>query len=255
LIRDLQGKTVLVTGGTRNLGLAMAKRLATAGALVAMNHATNAAAAEAAVAAIASEGGQAFAIEAKLGEPGAIDALVAALAADLQRRTGSGRLDILVNNVGGGPYGTIATTTPDEYDWTFAQNVRSPFFLTQALLPRLNDGGRIINISSAASRLAGKDFIAYSMSKAAVDMFTRVLAKELGPRRINVNSVQPGFNVTDANADLLKNAELRKQIEAQTLFGRFGEPRDIAEVVHFLASPAGAWVTGQTIEASGGFSF
>ena len=93
------------------------------------------------------------------------------------------------------------------------------------------------------------------MSKAAVDMFTRVLAKELGPRRINVNSVQPGFNVTDANADLLKNAELRKQIEAQTLFGRFGEPRDIAEVVHFLASPAGAWVTGQTIEASGGFSF
>jgi len=246
---------VLVTGGTRNLGLAMAKRLATAGALVAMNHATNAAAAEAAVAAIASEGGQAFAIEAKLGEPGAIDALVAALAADLQRRTGSGRLDILVNNVGGGPYGTIATTTPDEYDWTFAQNVRSPFFLTQALLPRLNDGGRIINISSAASRLAGKDFIAYSMSKAAVDMFTRVLAKELGPRRINVNSVQPGFNVTDANADLLKNAELRKQIEAQTLFGRFGEPRDIAEVVHFLASPAGAWVTGQTIEASGGFSF
>jgi NAD(P)-dependent dehydrogenase (short-subunit alcohol dehydrogenase family) len=255
LIRDLQGKTVLVTGGTRNLGLAMAKRLATAGALVAMNHATNAAAAEAAVAAIASEGGQAFAIEAKLGEPGAIDALVAALAADLQRRTGSGRLDILVNNVGGGPYGTIATTTPHEYDWTFAQNVRSPFFLTQALLPRLNDGGRIINISSAASRLAGKDFIAYSMSKAAVDMFTRVLAKELGPRRINVNSVQPGFNVTDANADLLKNAELRKQIEAQTLFGRFGEPRDIAEVVHFLASPAGAWVTGQTIEASGGFSF
>jgi len=246
---------VLVTGGTRNLGLAMAKRLATAGALVAMNHATNAAAAEAAVAAIASEGGQAFAIEAKLGEPGAIDALVAALAADLQRRTGSGRLDILVNNVGGGPYGTIATTTPDEYDWTFAQNVRSPFFLTQALLPRLNDGGRIINISSAASRLAGKDFIAYSMSKAAVDMFTRVLAKELGPRRINVNSVQPGFNVTDANADLLKNAELRKQIEAQTLFGRFGEPRDIAEVVHFLASPAGAWVTGHTIEASGGFSF
>lgn len=246
---------MLVTGGTRNLGLGMAKRLATAGALVAMNYASNAAAAEAAVAAIASEGGQAFAIEAKLGDPGAIDALVAALAADLQRRTGSGRLDILVNNVGGGPYGTIATTTPDEYDWTFAQNVRSPFFLTQALLPCLNDGGRIINISSAASRLAGKDFIAYSMSKAAVDMFTRVLAKELGPRRINVNSVQPGFNVTDANADLLKNAELRKQIEAQTLFGRFGEPRDVAEVVHFLASPAGAWVTGQTIEASGGFSF
>jgi 3-oxoacyl-[acyl-carrier protein] reductase len=255
LIKDLEGKTVLVTGGTRNLGLGMAKRLAAAGSLVAMNHAGNAEAAAAAVAAIALEGGQAFAIEAKLGEPGATEALVAALDTELRRRTGSGRLDMLVNNIGGGPYGTIASTTPEEYDWTFAQNVRSPFFLTQALLPRLNDGGRIINISSAASRLAGKDFIAYSMSKAAVDMFTRVLAKELGPRRINVNAVQPGFNVTDANAELLQNAELRKQVEGQTLFGRFGEPRDIAEVVHFLASPAGAWVTGQTIEASGGFSF
>lgn len=254
MTKYLEGKTALVTGGTRNLGRAMAERLATSGALVAVNYAGNAAAAEATLASIASRGGEAFAIKAKLGQPGADEALIDALDTELKRRTGSGRLDILVNNIGGGPYGTIASTTPEEYDWTFAQNVRSPFFLTQALLPRLSDGGRVINISSAASRLAGKDFVVYSMAKAALDMFTRVLAKELGPRRINVNSVQPGFNVTDSNSDVFGNPEMRKQVEAQTAFGRFGEPSDIAEVVHFLASPAGRWVTGQTIEASGGFN-
>jgi 3-oxoacyl-[acyl-carrier protein] reductase len=250
----LEGKTALVTGGTRNLGRGISERLAASGAIVAVNYASNTAEAEVMLAAIASRGGEAFAVKAKLGELGANEALVAALDIELKRRTGSGRLDILINNIGGGPYGTIASTTPEEYDWTFANNVRSPFFLTQALLPLLNDGGRVINISSAASRLAGKDFIAYSMSKAALDMFTRVLAKELGPRRINVNSVQPGFNVTDSNADILANADMRKQVEAQTAFGRFGEPSDIADVVHFLASPAGGWVTGQTIEASGGFN-
>ncbi|MGB8363123.1 MAG: SDR family NAD(P)-dependent oxidoreductase [Rhizomicrobium sp.] len=249
----LEGKTALVTGGTRNLGRGMAERLAVSGAIVAVNYASNAEAAEQAVAAIAAHGGQAFAIKAKLGEPGANEALVEVLDAELKRRTGKGGLDILVNNIGGGAYGSVATTTPEQYDETFANNVRSPFFLTQALLPHLNDGGRVINISSAASRLAGTDFIVYSMSKAALDMFTRVLAKELGPRRINVNSVLPGFNVTDTNTDVLENPEMRKQIEALTAFGRFGEPSDIAEVVHFLASPAGRWVTGQTIEASGGF--
>ena len=250
----LEGKTALVTGGTRNLGRGMAERLAASGAIVAVNYASNAATAAQAVAAIAALGGQAFAVRAKLGQPGAIETMVEALGAELKRRTGSERLDILVNNIGGGGYGTIGSTTAEEYDSIFANNVRSPFFLTQALLARLNDGGRIINISSAAARLAGKDFIAYSMSKAALDMFTRVLAKELGPRHINVNCVQPGFNVTDTNSDVLENLEMRRQIENLTAFGRFGTPEDIAEVVHFLASPAARWVTGQMIEASGGFN-
>jgi NAD(P)-dependent dehydrogenase (short-subunit alcohol dehydrogenase family) len=252
--KGLQGKTALVTGGTRNLGLAMAKRLAASGALVAVNYAGNAQAAQLAIASIEADGGQAFAIQARLGEPGATEALVEALDAELTRRTGSTRLDILVNNIGGGDYGTIASTTPEQYDHIFSNNVRSPFFLTQALLPRLNDGGRVINISSSASRLAGKDFIAYSMSKAALDMFTRVLAKDLGARHINVNGVQPGFNRTDTNSDVLENAQMRKQIEGMTAFGRFGEPSDIADVVYFLASPESRWVTGQTVEASGGFN-
>jgi 3-oxoacyl-[acyl-carrier protein] reductase len=250
----LEGKTALVTGGTRNLGLGMAKRLAASGAIVAVNYASNSAAAEEAVAAIAAEGGQAFAIEARLGTRGAQEALVQALGMELVRRTGRQTLDILVNNIGGGNYGTIASTSPEEFDEIFANNVRTPFFLTQALLPLLSDGGRVINISSAASRLAGVDFIAYSMSKAAVDMFTRVLAKDLGRRHINVNAVMPGFNATDSNIGVLEDAQARKQIEAMTAFGRFGEPSDIADVVHFLASPGSRWVTGQIIEASGGFN-
>jgi NAD(P)-dependent dehydrogenase (short-subunit alcohol dehydrogenase family) len=253
LTRDLEGKTALVTGGTRNLGRGMAERLAAAGAIVAVNYAGDVRAAEETVAAIAGQGGQAFAIKARLGAPGANEAVVEALVPELRRRTGRGGLDILVNNIGGGDYGTVVTTTPEQYDETFANNVRSPFFLTQALLPHLNDGGRVINISSSASRLAGPDFIVYSMSKAALDMFTRVLAKELGPRRINVNAVLPGFNVTDTNAEIIANPEMRKQVEEMTALGRFGEPEDIAEVVHFLASPAARWVTGQIIEASGGF--
>jgi NAD(P)-dependent dehydrogenase (short-subunit alcohol dehydrogenase family) len=250
----LEGKTALVTGGSRGLGRGMSERLAASGALVAVNYAANETAAKDTVAAIEAAGGQAFAVQARLGEPGAHRALAEAVAAEFRRRTGSPGLDILVNNIGGGDYGTIASVTPEQYDQTFSNNVRSPFFLTQALLPHLNDGGRVINISSSASRLAGVDFIVYSMSKAALDMFTRVLAKDLGPsRRITVNAVLPGFNETETNEHLAGDPEARRQIEEMTALGRFGLPSDIAEVVHFLASPAGGWLTGQIIEASGGF--
>jgi 3-oxoacyl-[acyl-carrier protein] reductase len=252
-MKVLEGKTALVTGGTRGLGRAMAERLAASGAIVAVNYASNAEAAQRTVGTITAAGAQAFAVQAKLGAPGANEALVSALDAELRRRTGQGGLDILVNNIGGGEYGTIASTTPELYDVTFQNNVRSPFFLTQALLPHLRDGGRVINISSAAARLAGTDFIVYSMSKSALDMFTRVLAKSLGPRRITVNSVLPGFNVGETNTHVTEDPVKRKQIEDLTVLGRFGEPTDIAEVVHFLASPAGGWLTGQIIEASGGF--
>jgi NAD(P)-dependent dehydrogenase (short-subunit alcohol dehydrogenase family) len=252
--RVLEGKTALVTGGSRGLGRGMSERLAASGALVAVNYAANEKAAAETVAAIQASGGQAFAVQAKLGEPAAARTLADAVTAEFRRRAGKPGLDILVNNIGGGEYATIASVTPEEYDQTFSNNVRSPFFLTQALLPHLNEGGRVINISSAASRLAGVDFITYSMSKAALDMFTRVLAKDLGPaKRITVNAVLPGFNETETNEHLMNDPAARKQIEDMTLLGRFGTPTDIAEVVHFLASPAGGWVTGQIIEASGGF--
>ncbi len=254
MTKDLEGKTALVTGGVRGLGRGIAERLARAGAIVALNYASNDAAAQETLATIERHGGTAFTAKAKIGAPGANEHLLAALDEEFTRRTGGKRLDILINNIGGGTYGSVATTAPELYDQVFENNVRAPFFLTQALLSRLTDGGRVINISSAAPRLAGVDFVAYSMAKAALDTFTKVLAKEVGHRKITVNAIAPGFNATETNAGLTSDAVARKRIEDMTLFGRFGEPGDIADIVHALASPAGRWVTGQIIEASGGFA-
>jgi len=253
--KELEGKTALVTGGARGLGRAMVEKLADSGALVLFNYATSRNAAESLVESIHSRGGRAVAMEAALSDLDSIRRFATEIEAVLTSRTGSGDLDILINNIGGGSYATIPSTTEEYYDETFNNNVRIPFFLTQALLPRLREGGRVVNISSAASRLAGKDFVVYSMSKASLDMFTKVLAKELGPKRIPVNSVCPGFNATESNAAELNNEALKKQIENNTLLGRFGEPEDIADIVYALVSPEGRWVTGQVIEASGGFNF
>jgi NAD(P)-dependent dehydrogenase (short-subunit alcohol dehydrogenase family) len=254
MTRDLEGKTALVTGAVRGLGRGIAERLAEAGAIVALNYASNDAAALDTLASIERKGGAAFTVKAKIGAPGATERLLATMDEELTRRVGRINLDILVNNIGGGTYGSVATTTVEHYDQVFENNVRAPFFLTQALLPRLSDGGRVINISSAAPRLAGVDFVSYSMAKAALDTFTKVLAKEIGRRKITVNAVAPGFNATETNTELTDDPAARKRVEDMTLFGRFGEPADIADIVHALASPAGRWVTGQIIEASGGFA-
>lgn len=249
----LAGKTALVTGASRGLGRGIAQRLAASGALVCINYASNHRAANETLASIEAVGGNAFLLQQTLGADGSAEALTAALTAEIGRRTGSDQLDILVNNVGGGDYGDVHGMTGPVYDKVMSDNLRSPFFVTQALLPYLREGGRVINISSAASRLALKETIVYCMSKAALDMFTLVMAKELGPRKITVNSVLPGFNATEANAREFNDPATRKAIEDMTTLGRFGQPEDIAEVVHALASPAMGWVTGQCIEASGGF--
>lgn len=249
----LAGKTALVTGASRGLGRGIAQRLAASGALVCINYASNHQAANVTLASIEAAGGNAFLLQQMLGADGSAEALTAALMAEIASRTGSDKLDILVNNVGGADYGDVHTITGPVYDKVMSDNLRSPFFVTQALLPHLREGGRVINISSAASRLALKETIVYCMSKAALDMFTLVMAKELGARKITVNSVLPGFNATEANAREFNDPATRKAIEDMTTLGRFGQPEDIAEVVHALATPAMGWVTGQCIEASGGF--
>ena len=249
----LAGKTALVTGASRGLGRGIARRLAASGALICINYASNHQAANDTLASIEAAGGNAFLLQQMLGADGSAEALTAALMAEIASRTGSDKLDILVNNVGGGDYGDVHTITGPVYDKVMSDNLRSPFFVTQALLPHLREGGRVINISSAASRLALKETIVYCMSKAALDMFTLVMAKELGARKITVNSVLPGFNATEANAREFNDPATRKAIEDMTTLGRFGQPEDIAEVVHALATPAMGWVTGQCIEASGGF--
>lgn len=245
---DLVGKTALITGGSRGLGLAMAERLAGAGARVAVNYAANADAADAAVAKIVSAGGQAFALQGKLRGEAEAKALTGALLDQLP-----GKLDILVNNIGGGDYATMADVDEEFFDDLFANNVRAAFFLTKALAPHLADHGRVINISSTGSRLTDPGIIVYTMAKAAVEAFTRVLAAELGPRGITVNAVAPGFTAGETNAHVLEDPQIAAQVIDFTALRRFGQPEEIADIVVALAGPAGRWITAQTIDASGGF--
>ncbi|RYD87953.1 MAG: SDR family oxidoreductase, partial [Sphingomonadales bacterium] len=202
-------------------------------------------------AAIEAQGGRAFHVQAEIGPPGGVEAMVAALDAGLRER--DAELDILVNNIGGGIYEPFAETGIETLDWSLNLNIRIPFLITKALVGRIREGGRVINISSAGSRIADPNIIAYGMTKAAIDYFTRALAKELGPRRITVNAVGPGTTNVETNFESLKDPAVVKLIADDTALGRIGEPRDIAEVVHMLASDAGRWLTAQIIEASGGY--
>jgi NAD(P)-dependent dehydrogenase (short-subunit alcohol dehydrogenase family) len=251
--KDLAGKTALVTGGSRGLGQAIAERLASAGALVAVNYAGNRQAAEATVARIDASGGQAFAVQAKLGGLVEAEKLAAAVEKEFVRRTGSNALDILVNNIGGGDYAPILEVTEEFYDQMMSNNLRAAFFLTKVLHPRLSDFGRVINLSSVGARLTDPGIVVYTMAKAAVDAFTRVLAAELGPRGITVNAVAPGFTAGETNDYIAQDPVAAKTVTDVTALRRFGQPEEIADVVYALASPLGRWVTAQCVEASGGF--
>ncbi len=251
--KDLAGKTALVTGASRGLGVHMAMRLARAGALVAVNYASDENAANETVRKIEEEGGQAFTIQAKLGGEAAAKDLAERLVEELTARTGSDKLDILVNNIGGGDYGPITEVDEAFYDQMMANNLRGPFFLTRALYDRISDFGRVINISSVGSRLTDPNIIVYTMAKAAVEAFTRVLAQDLGKRGITVNSVGPGFTAGPTNDYIVQDPVAAKGVTDVTALNRFGQPEEIADIVYALASPLGRWVTAQNIEASGGF--
>lgn len=250
--KELEGKTALVTGGSRGLGREIAMRLAEAGALVVINFSSDEAAAAETVTRIEHAGGRAFALQAKLGGFAAAESLASSLDMRLQQAGFTG-LDILINNVGGATYGTIVDMDEVRYDMTMESNVRAAFFTTKALYSRLNDCGRVINVSSISSRLTIPGIIVYTMAKAAIEAFTRVLAQDLGARGITVNSISPGFTVGDTNVHILKDPERAKRVTEATALGRYGEPTDVADMVYALASPLSRWVTGQNIEVTGGF--
>jgi 3-oxoacyl-[acyl-carrier protein] reductase len=244
----LTGKTALVTGASRGIGRAIAERLARDGARVGVHYNAREGAARQTVTAIEAAGGSAFAIRAELGAPGDAEALWTAFDAHADG------LDILVNNAGIADLGGITDTAPETFGRLFAVNTRAPFFVTQLGLGRLRDGGRIVNVSTSFTLgKANPQLIAYAMTKAAIDVFTAALAKELGPRGITVNAVNPGAIDTDLNAWWLRSDdEARAAAAARSPLARVGEPGDVAGVVAFLASADAGWVTGQLLDTTGG---
>jgi 3-oxoacyl-[acyl-carrier protein] reductase len=249
-----EGRTALVTGASRGLGRAVAEDLAERGALVAINYASNDRAARATLESIEAKGGKAFLIKKSQGSYEAALELAADLEAELKKRTGSADLDILINNAGGGPVANIDATTPEIFEKILSDNLRGPFYVTKVLKPRLRRGGRVIFVSSLGARNALPDYVVYALSKSAVETFTVVMAKELGPRGITVNCVMPGLIASDANADIRADPATRQYLEANTALRRLGEPSDFSGVVLSLVSAQMGYVTAQVIEVSGGMS-
>ncbi|MFJ5677940.1 SDR family oxidoreductase [Streptomyces sp. NPDC093097] len=251
----LHGKIALVTGGSRGIGRAIAERLGRDGAVVALTYARDAAAADDVVARIRKDGGRAVALHAPLGHRGDAAALWSAFDERLTEHTPetAPAVDIIVNNAGIGMLASLPALTEDAFDEVFAVNVRAPFFVVREGLTRLRDGGRIINISSGAGRLAMPQAIAYGATKGALDNFTLNLAQDLGARGITANSVAPGIIDTDVNAAWLRgNPAAEADAAARAALGRVGQPDDVADIVAFLASHDARWITGRVIDATGG---
>ena len=240
-------RVALVTGASRGIGAAVAKRLAADGFAVAVNYAGNAAAANATVAAIEAEGGRAIAVRADVARVHDVKAMFATIEEKL------GRVDILVNNAGILPYVTIAETTDEQFERTMAINVTGTFNTMREAATRLNDGGRIVNFSTSVLHMAPPTYGVYVATKGAVEALTRVFAKELRGRGITCNAVAPGPVATELFLNG-KSEELIQQIARSAPLERLGQPEDIAGVVSFLAGPDGGWVNGQILRANGGMA-
>lgn len=244
---SLQGKVALVTGASKGIGAAIARELAARGAAVAVNYSGSKAAAENVVAEIKNAGGTAIAVQANLADPESIGPLVEKTAKQL------GPIDVLVNNAGIYDFSPIESVTPEQFTRQFNLNVLGLLLTTQAALGHFSPrGGSIINIGSvAASGVPGASV--YSGTKGAVNSITVALSKELGPKQIRVNALNPGMVETEGvHAAGFIGSDFHKQAIADTPLGRIGQPNDIAEIAAFLASDDSVWVSGQTIQASGG---
>lgn len=247
---SLKNKIAFVTGASRGIGKAIALRLAQDGAFVILQYAKNKSAAEQLLKEIKQRGSDGELVCADFNSAQAVETLFEQIdkILDIQKA----KIDILINNAGIGCIQGIEEMTDAKFTELLSINVKAPFFVTQKALPRMNDGGRIVNLSSVVTRMAMPDVGAYSMTKSSLDTMTLWLAKKLGPRQITVNSVAPGIINTDMNADGLAIPQARKYMESISVFNRVGEPDDIADVVAFLASDDARWISGQRLEVSGG---
>ncbi|TGJ82057.1 hypothetical protein E0Z10_g6703 [Xylaria hypoxylon] len=246
---NLQGKVVIITGGTKGIGLAVAQRVSAAGANVVINYSRDASAAEAALASLPATGGssdRALVVQADASSPAQMQDLVERTVAKF------GRIDIIVANAGTMPLQDLEHVTESTFDSTFALNVKGPFFLTQAASPHMMPGGRVIFISTGVAKASGvlPAYGLYAATKGAVEQLTRVFAKDLGREGITVNAIAPGPTDTELFREGKSEAMIRG-IASANPFNRLGSPSEIAEVVAFIASPESSWVSGQIIGANG----
>ncbi len=247
----LDGKSALVTGASRGIGRATALRLAAEGALVAIHHGHSVDAAREVVGTIEASGGRAFPVEADLLRSSSIPLLFERLDAELTRRTGSDELHVLVNNAGVDRRGVLEDIAEAELDHIIQVNLKAPFLILQHASRRMPSGGRIINVSSMATRAAFPEMAAYAPTKAALESLTLLLAAHFGPRGITVNAVLPGATATKLNPRA-SDPEIGREIAKTVALGRVGQPEDVADVIAFLASEGARWITGERLQVSGG---
>ncbi len=244
----LTGKVAVVTGASKGIGAGIAKALGREGASVVVNYSSSKEGADKVVAAIEAAGGKAVAVGGSVADAAGIKALFSATAEAF------GKVDVLVNNAGLYAFAGIADITAEEIDSIFGVNVKGLLLTTQAALKLFPaEGGSIINIGSVVSDVTPPNSTIYTGTKGAVDVITKVLAKELGPKKIRVNSVNPGFTNTEGTVTAgFSGTDVEKAYVAQTPLGRAGQPDDIADVVAFLASDDARWITGSLVQAGGG---
>jgi 3-oxoacyl-[acyl-carrier protein] reductase len=245
----LKGKIAVVTGASKGIGAAIAEHLAAEGAAVVVNYSSSKAGADAVVKRILQKDGKAVAVQADVAKAEDIQRLFAET-----KKAFGGKLDILVNNAGIYEFSPLEAITEAHFHKHFNLNVLGLLLTTQEAVKHMGPaGGSIVNISSVAATLAPPTTSVYSGTKAAVVAITTALAKELGPRKIRVNAINPGMVETEGvHAAGIAESDFRKQTEAQSPLGRIGQPQDIGPAAVFLASPESAWITGETLYISGG---
>lgn len=249
-------KITLVTGGSRGLGRSTVQSIARRGGDVVLTYQSRADEAEAAVAEIEALGRKAIAFQLDTGEIAAFPAFADRLKTALKETWGRETFDHLVNNAGHGDHTPIGQTTEAQFDSLVNVHFKGVYFLTQALLPLLADGGRIVNLSSGLTRITFPGYAAYAAAKGAVEVLTRYMAKELGGRGIAVNTVAPGAIETDFRGGAVRdNPEVNRQIAGMTALGRVGLPDDIGPMIASLLSEDNRWIDAQRIEVSGGQGF
>jgi 3-oxoacyl-[acyl-carrier protein] reductase len=247
--QKLAGKVAIVTGASKGIGASIAKHLAAEGAAVVVNYSSSKEGADSVVAEITKNGGKALALQANVAKHSELQQLFA------ETKKAFGKLDILINNAGIYEFLPLEAVTEEHFHRHFNLNVLGLILASQEAAKHFGPaGGSIVNISSIASTYTPPNSVVYSATKAAVDAVTKVLAKELGPRKIRVNAVSPGMVETEGvHAAGITESDFRKLFESQAPLGRIGQPEDVAPAVVFFASPDAAWITGETLLIAGGF--